>query len=699
MVSDKMSKEMKYIRQYLFTLFALLITVGVFAQNNKIYYTSTDDRIVTPYSEDGFGDATLVSNTYNYGIGCMEFDKNVTTIGGNAFYNCSTLASIEIPASVLAIAQKAFWYCANLSSVTINSQLTLNVIYQYVSSVFAPAVQEYILNGDIAYVAESKFYGCSGLRKVVIPSSVTTLASMAFQGCTNLQSVEVQWEVPLSYNEQEVKGIFDGVDLSKVTLDTPCGKGNEYGHHNGWSAFGTIDDSHHFETDLHDDSKAYTCSKCGYVDQALKAQYEGRDYLSMTAVGGDMTIGMKKADKQQDGYTTPDVMIQYSADRIHWASRTLSESTADDNPLVVIPAGETRYFRRGSTVPATRISRNESNFWTFTMTGAGTIEAGGSIMSLLDITVKETQIKADHAFTRLFEGCGKLTVAPKVPATTLNQGFCYVRLFAGTGITEAPELPAALVPDGAYVEMFKDCKELVKAPKLLASSLRRRSYDGIFNGCEKLSEVEIGNVTEIIITDTREGQGAFNNWLVGTAAQGIVVAPFAMVQKAEVAKHTPAGWFWKSSISANEDQTEGKAGNFYTTFCDSRSAYLIPAGVKVYTAKLAKNDEGKTTLTLSRVEGGVIPKGTAVLMHSKTGDIAMTTCPDAPAIEGNDFFGTDAETAQSQKYHYYMFTYGQNGLGFYKMKTSTALAANKSYIQIEKDQIEQFEEGSVEGWY
>lgn len=76
----------------------------------QIRYTSTDGNIVTPNSNATFG-ANIVSNIYENGVGIIEFDGPVTSIGNSAFSNCATLASIEIPNSVTNIAEWAFLSC------------------------------------------------------------------------------------------------------------------------------------------------------------------------------------------------------------------------------------------------------------------------------------------------------------------------------------------------------------------------------------------------------------------------------------------------------------------------------------------------------------------------------------------------------------------------------------------------------------
>ena len=135
--------------------------------NNQIWYTngSTTER-TTPYNTDVFG-ANIVSNTFDAEKECwvIKFDGDVTTIGGYAFYNCSSLTSVTIPDSVTTIGVLAFWNCDSLTSVTIPDSIT--------------------------EIGVQAFEGCSSLTRVTIPDSVTTIGGWAFEGCRSLTSVAI----------------------------------------------------------------------------------------------------------------------------------------------------------------------------------------------------------------------------------------------------------------------------------------------------------------------------------------------------------------------------------------------------------------------------------------------------------------------------------------------------------------------------
>ena len=156
-------------------------------EGQQIYYTSTDGNIVTPYKTNVFG-ANIVSNTYKNGVGTITFDGPVTTIGNNAFYECSTLTSITIPDSVTSIDWSAFEGCSYLTSITIpNSVISIgNRAFQSCSSITSITIPN-----SVTSIGDNVFYGCKNLTSITIPNSVISIGNCAFQSCSSITSITI----------------------------------------------------------------------------------------------------------------------------------------------------------------------------------------------------------------------------------------------------------------------------------------------------------------------------------------------------------------------------------------------------------------------------------------------------------------------------------------------------------------------------
>jgi hypothetical protein len=153
--------------------------------DNEIWYTSSDGNIVTPKKTDVFG-VNIVSNTYEDGNGVIKFDNSVTSIGENAFQNCSSLTSVTIPSSVTRIGAFAFQVCKSLTSVAIPNNVTSIGWGAFDSCSSLTSVS--IPNG-VTEIGIALFGGCFSLTSITIPNNVTSIGNMAFDNCSSLTSI------------------------------------------------------------------------------------------------------------------------------------------------------------------------------------------------------------------------------------------------------------------------------------------------------------------------------------------------------------------------------------------------------------------------------------------------------------------------------------------------------------------------------
>lgn len=186
------------------------------AEGVTIYYNSINDGIEleVTYKTKGY-------NSYSGVVAIPEdvtYDNKtlkVTSIGYNAFYDCSDLTSVTIPNSVTIIKWGAFEKCRNLASITIpNSVASIDcyafdgtawfdnqpdglvyagkVAYKYKGTM--PENTSIVLDEGtlgIAGYAFSNEWSNSSLISIEIPNSVTNIGFCAFYNCSGLTSITI----------------------------------------------------------------------------------------------------------------------------------------------------------------------------------------------------------------------------------------------------------------------------------------------------------------------------------------------------------------------------------------------------------------------------------------------------------------------------------------------------------------------------
>ena len=157
----------------------------------------------------------------------FQEDSQLRTIEGGysygAFYGCTSLTSIEIPASVQTIGEAAFEACVKLATVKFDKESRLETIDSRsfyscpITTIDIPASVEIIgaaafsgctrlasvkfeSNSQLKAIAggynpsDGAFYGCTSLTSIEIPASVQTIGKAAFQECTKLATVKFDKE-------------------------------------------------------------------------------------------------------------------------------------------------------------------------------------------------------------------------------------------------------------------------------------------------------------------------------------------------------------------------------------------------------------------------------------------------------------------------------------------------------------------------
>ncbi|MDB4618906.1 leucine-rich repeat domain-containing protein [bacterium] len=145
----------------------------------------------------------------------------VTSIGGSAFRDCTSLTRITIPDGVTSIGVAAFRGCASLTSMTIPDSVTSIGGAAFFS---CTRLTRITIPDGVTSIENGTFRGCTSLTSITIPDSVTSIGQSAFRDCTSLTSITFLGTAPTVGNDA-FSGVKDG-PIAVVTIGNQASFGD-----------------------------------------------------------------------------------------------------------------------------------------------------------------------------------------------------------------------------------------------------------------------------------------------------------------------------------------------------------------------------------------------------------------------------------------------------------------------------------------
>ena len=210
--------------------------------------TDTAGAVRIPSIIDGY---TVTSIGYNAFHNCTAMTSvtipfGVTTISGSAFYGCNGLAEIHLPRTVSSIRAESFCFAKNIASITVDPA---NVTYKSIDGVVytkdgkilvtvPPAKTEITIPDTVEEIGYEAFrfstcnfvaipqsvrsisslaFYSSAISSVAIPGSVTNIASSAFYSCSLVSATIQPGEEPVTIGERAFR--YDST-LESVSIPT-----------------------------------------------------------------------------------------------------------------------------------------------------------------------------------------------------------------------------------------------------------------------------------------------------------------------------------------------------------------------------------------------------------------------------------------------------------------------------------------------
>lgn len=482
------------------------------------------------------------------------------------FVRCSRLTSVPetLPATTLTESCYAnmFANCSSLATAPVLPATTLaeGCYYGMFSNSSLSAAPSLPATNLAPSCYDSMFYRCSSLEQAPqLPATelVTNCYKQMFGNCRQLVSAP---DLPA---QTLAEGCYTEMFYFCENLQyVKCLAMGIRGGTENWLSFVAAQGTFVKAADMNDWSVGASGIPEGWTVRIAPETVTASKYLTFTSEG-TTTISMAYSEGNVVPSFSP--VLYYSSDRETWTQWDLSPLTFTANaPL----------YMCGDNPETVTGYANGGNNYRFSSSG-DLFAVSGDAMSLLNRN-EDLSVAPSSCFSYLFSECTNLTLAPSLPATTLESG-CYQDMFDGctslreapelsamtlaedcyrgmfarcTTLTAAPVLPATTLKEGCYRDMFQSCGELTAAPELPAATLVKECYRGMFDGCFHLSYVKC------LATDI-SAEDCLKEWLYNVSSTGTFVKAADMDAWPRSENGIPQGWGVVSDGETPSGDNEG----------------------------------------------------------------------------------------------------------------------------------------------
>ncbi len=149
--------------------------------------------------------------------------ESVTSIGTQAFYNCSSVPSLTLNKNIKSYSDQ-FYGCSSLTKVyytgtiadwcdiTFSNERANPLDYAKNLYINNTLVNELTIPSSVTSIGAYQFCSATCLTKVTLPYTITTIGKYAFVGCSNLESINLENTALTKVNE----GTFSGCSKLKA---------------------------------------------------------------------------------------------------------------------------------------------------------------------------------------------------------------------------------------------------------------------------------------------------------------------------------------------------------------------------------------------------------------------------------------------------------------------------------------------------
>ncbi|WP_197018883.1 leucine-rich repeat domain-containing protein, partial [Prevotella sp. P6B4] len=276
------------------------------------------------------GPSVFKTNTDKGNIKTIDIQADIESIGANAFQGSEILEEVKLPSSetptLISIGAYAFQKCKSLYKIPFPSSLTSIGDYAFsdtklpelrsdniktigVGAFSGSKVKEVHL-GVVEKIGENAFQNCSNLKKLWLPSTLTSVGEGAFAGCNSLSHVSSSIASPSTVMNADVFSLSGESTTNLCTLFVPYASKANYGE--TWRQRFTNIIGGDYVDDLSKDDMTYSCYTYKndggeFIKSALLTKSSSSS--SLASVPGTVTLIKEVTEgvEERTDYTVTDI--------------------------------------------------------------------------------------------------------------------------------------------------------------------------------------------------------------------------------------------------------------------------------------------------------------------------------------------------------------------------------------------------------